>query len=142
MSKFYFTGISKGKQDAIRELLDLKRGVFVSENLRITSSNAIEKYFIEKGFIDATANITSIQDSQLLDAVILKIDVKPGPRLKIEEIVFNGNLAISDKKLRKAMDDTHRYRWWNIFGTSKLLTEKLESDKRLIIETYLSLIHI
>jgi len=136
LSKFYFTGISKGKQDAIRELLDLKRGVFVSENLRITSSNAIEKYFIEKGFIDATANITSIQDSQLLDAVILKIDVKPGPRLKIEEIVFNGNLAISDKKLRKAMDDTHRYRWWNIFGTSKLLKEKLESDKRLVIETY------
>ena len=136
LSKFYFTGISKGKQDAIRELLDLKRGVFVSENLRITSSNAIEKYFIEKGFIDATANITSIQDSQLLDAVILKIDVKPGPRLKIEEIVFNGNLAISDKKLRKAMDDTHRYRWWNIFGTSKLLKEKLESDKRLIVETY------
>ena len=136
LSKFYFTGISKGKQDAIRELLDLKRGVFVSENLRITSSNAIEKYFIEKGFIDATANITSIQDSQLLDAVILKIDVKPGPRLKIEEIVFNGNIAISDKKLRKAMDDTHRYRWWNIFGTSKLLKEKLESDKRLIIETY------
>lgn len=136
LSKFYFTGISKGKQDAIRELLDLKRGVFVSENLRITSSNAIEKYFIEKGFIDATANITSIQDSQLLDAVILKIDVKPGPKLKIEEIVFNGNLAISDKKLRKAMDDTHRYRWWNIFGTSKLLKEKLESDKRLVIETY------
>jgi|TARA_B110000444_G_scaffold254343_1_gene286678 outer membrane protein insertion porin family len=136
LSKFYFTGISKGKQDAIRELLDLKRGVFVSENLRITSSNAIEKYFVEKGFIDATANITSIQDSQLLDAVILKIDVTPGPRLKIEEIVFNGNLAISDKKLRKAMDDTHRYRWWNIFGTSKLLKEKLESDKRLIIEAY------
>jgi outer membrane protein insertion porin family len=136
LSKFYFTGISKGKQDAIRELLDLKRGVFVSENLRITSSNAIQKYFIEKGFIDATASITSKQDSQLLDAVILKIDVKPGPRLKIEEIVFNGNLAISDKKLRKAMDDTHRYRWWNIFGTSKLLKEKLESDKRLIIETY------
>ena len=114
LSKFYFTGISKGRQDAIRELLDLKRGVFVSENLRITSSNAIEKYFVEKGFVDATANITSIQDSQLLDAVILKIDVTPGPRLKIEEIVFNGNLAISDKKLRKAMDDTHRYRWWNI----------------------------
>ena len=136
LSKFYFTGISKGKQDAIRELLDLKRGVFVSENLRITSSNAIEKYFVEKGFIDATANITSIQDSQLLDAVILKIDVTPGPRLKIEEIFFNGNLAISDKKLRKAMDDTHRYRWWNIFGTSKLLKEKLESDKRLIIEAY------
>lgn len=136
LSKFYFTGISKGKQDAIRELLDLKRGVFVSENIRITSSNAIEKYFIEKGFIDATANITFMQDSQLLDAVILKIDVKPGPRLKIEEIVFNGNLAISDKKLRKAMDDTHRYRWWNIFGTSKLLKEKLQSDKRLIIEAY------
>ena len=136
LSKFYFTGIKKAKQDAIRELLDLKRGKVVSKNLLITSSNAIKKYFIEKGFLEADAEITSFQDSSLLDAVILKIDVNPGERLKIEEIIFKGNKSISDKKLRKAMDDTHRYRWWNIFGTSKLLKEKLESDKSLIVEAY------
>ena len=136
LSKFYFTGIKKAKQDAIRELLDLKRGKVVSKNLLITSSNAIKKYFIEKGFLEADAKITSFQDSSLLDAVILKIDVNPGERLKIEEIVFKGNKSISDKKLRKVMDDTHRYRWWNIFGISKLLKEKLESDKSLIVEAY------
>ena len=136
LSKFYFTGIKKAKQDAIRELLDLKRGKVVSKNLLITSSNAIKKYFIEKGFLEADAEITSFQDSSLLDAVILKIDVNPGERLKIEEIVFKGNKSISDKKLRKVMDDTHRYRWWNIFGISKLLKEKLESDKSLIVEAY------
>ena len=136
LSKFYFTGIKKAKQDAIRELLDLKRGKVVSKNLLITSSNAIKKYFIEKGFLEADAEITSFQDSSLLDAVILRIDVNPGERLKIEEIVFTGNKSISDKKLRKVMDDTHRYRWWNIFGISKLLKEKLESDKSLIVEAY------
>lgn len=136
LSKFYFTGIKKAKQDAIRELLDLKRGKVVSKNLLITSSNAIKKYFIEKGFLEANAEITSFQDSSLLDAVILRIDVNPGERLKIEEIVFKGNKSISDKKLRKVMDDTHRYRWWNIFGISKLLKEKLESDKSLIVEAY------
>ena len=136
LSKFYFTGIKKAKQDAIRELLDLKRGKVVSKNLLITSSNAIKKYFIEKGFLEADAEITSFQDSSLLDAVILRIDVNPGERLKIEEIVFKGNKSISDKKLRKVMDDTHRYRWWNIFGISKLLKEKLESDKSLIVEAY------
>lgn len=136
LSKFYFTGIKKAKQDAIRELLDLKRGKVVSKNLLITSSNAIKKYFIEKGFLEADAEITSFQDSSLLDAVILRIDVNPGERLKIEEIVFKGNKSISDKKLRKVMDDTHRYRWWNIFGISKLLKEKLESDKSLLVEAY------
>ena len=136
LSKFYFTGIKKAKQDAIREILDLKRGKVVSKNLLITSSNAIKKYFIEKGFLEADAEITSFQDSSLLDAVILRIDVNPGERLKIEEIVFKGNKSISDKKLRKVMDDTHRYRWWNIFGISKLLKEKLESDKSLIVEAY------
>ena len=136
LSKFYFTGIKKAKQDAIRELLELKRGKVVSKNLLITSSNAIKKYFIEKGFLEADAEITSFQDSSLLDAVILRIDVNPGERLKIEEIVFKGNKSISDKKLRKVMDDTHRYRWWNIFGISKLLKEKLESDKSLIVEAY------
>jgi len=50
LSKYYFTGIKKGKQDALRELLELTRGMVVSENLKITAENAILKHFKEKGF--------------------------------------------------------------------------------------------
>jgi outer membrane protein insertion porin family len=136
LSKYYFTGIKKGKQDALRELLDLNRGMVVSENLKITSTNAILKHFRDKGFPDATAKISTERDSLLLDAVVLRIDIVPGPRLRIDDIVFHGNTALTDAKLRRVMDDTHRYRKWNIFTTSKWLKEKLEADKVLIVEAY------
>ena len=136
LSKYYFTGIKKGKQDALRELLELNRGMVVSENLKITAENAILKHFKEKGFPDATAKIATERDSMLLDAVVLRIDIVPGPRLRIDDIVFHGNTALTDGKLRRVMDDTHRYRKWNIFTTSKLQKEKLEADKVLIVEAY------
>ncbi|NDH89755.1 MAG: outer membrane protein assembly factor BamA [Flavobacteriia bacterium] len=136
LSKYYFTGIKKGKQDALRELLELNRGMVVSENLKITSTNAILKHFRDKGFPDATAKISTERDSLLLDAVVLRIDIVPGPRLRIDDIVFHGNTALTDAKLRRVMDDTHRYRKWNIFTTSKWLKEKLEADKVLIVEAY------
>ena len=136
LSKYYFTGIKKGKQDALRELLELNRGMVVSENLKITSTNAILKHFRDKGFPDATAKISTERDSLLLDAVVLRIDIVPGPRLRIDDIVFHGNTALTDAKLRRVMDDTHRFRKWNIFTTSKWLKEKLEADKVLIVEAY------
>ncbi|MDA8787380.1 outer membrane protein assembly factor BamA [Schleiferiaceae bacterium] len=136
LSKYYFTGIKKGKQDALRELLELNRGMVVSENLKITAKNAILMHFKEKGFPDATAKISTESDSLLLDAVVLRIDVVPGPRLRIDDIEFFGNTALTSGKLRRVMDDTHRYRWWNIFTTSKLLRDKLEADKALLVEAY------
>ena len=136
LSKYYFTGIKKGKQDALRELLELNRGMVVSENLKITSTNAILKHFRDKGFPDATAKISTERDSLLLDAVVLRIDIVPGPRLRIDDILFHGNTALTDAKLRRVMDDTHRFRKWNIFTTSKWLKEKLEADKVLIVEAY------
>ena len=136
LSKYYFTGVNKGKQDALRELLELNRGMVVSENLKITAENAILKHFKEKGFPDATAKISTEKDTILLDAVVLRIDIVPGPRLRIDDIVFHGNTALTDGKLRRVMDDTHRYRKWNIFTTSKLQKEKLEADKVLIVEAY------
>ena len=136
LSKYYFTGIKKGKQDALRELLELNRGIVISENVKITAENAIVKHFREKGFPDATAHIATESDSVLLDAVVLRIDVVPGPRLRIDDIAFFGNTALTSAKLRRVMDDTHRYRWWNIFSTSKLLRSKLEADKALVIAAY------
>jgi|TARA_B110000211_G_scaffold67011_1_gene77471 outer membrane protein insertion porin family len=136
LSKYYFTGIKENKQDNLREKLEISRGMVVSENLRINSEQIIKDYYVDKGFPDARASISTEEDSTFANAVIMRIDVHTGERIRIADILFYGNENIDEKQLRKVMDGTHRRRWWTIFHTSKLLTEELAKDRRLIVDLY------
>jgi outer membrane protein insertion porin family len=136
LSKYYFEGISKSRQDALREKLGLSRGTIVSPNLLRTAEATIRKHFVEKGFPDAKAKLTALQDTEFVQAVVVKVEVQPGPRLRIDDIVFTGNSALKSGKLRRAMDELHRLRWWNIFQSAKYLEDKLEGERALIVEAY------
>ena len=136
LSKYYFVGLSKARQDALREKLGLSRGTIVSQNLLRNSESIIRKHLIEKGFPDATAKITTEADTSFAQAQVLRIDVEEGPRLRIDDIVFEGNTALSGGKLRRAMDELHRLRWWNIFQSAKYLDDKLDGERALIVEAY------
>ena len=71
------------------------------------------------------------------NSVILYIYVDRGEqRIKIQDIIFHGNKALSDGKLRRSMSDTHRKRWYSIFHTSKLIPDNYASDKEKIIAKY------
>ncbi|MEY3693587.1 MAG: hypothetical protein RL157_911, partial [Bacteroidota bacterium] len=134
LSKYYFTGLSKARQDALREKLGLSRGTIVSQNLIRTTESTIRKHFIEKGYPDVKAKVTPLADTGFAQAVVLHLDVETGPRLRIDDIVFEGNQQLSSAKLRRAMDELHRMRWWNIFQSAKYLEEKLDGERALIIE--------
>ena len=136
LSKYYFTGLSKPRQDALREKLGLSRGTIVSQNLIRTTESTIRKHFIEKGYPEVSARVTPVTDTGFAQAVVLRIDVETGPRLRIDDIVFEGNKALSSAKLRRAMDELHRMRWWNIFQSAKYLEDKLEGERALIVEAY------
>ena len=136
LSKYYFEGISKARQDALREKLGLSRGTIVSPNLLRTAEAAIRKHFVEKGFPDVRAKLTALPDTEFIQTVVVKVEVEPGPRLRIDDIVFTGNSALQSGKLRRSMDELHRLRWWNIFQSAKYLEDKLEGERALIVEAY------
>ena len=101
LSKYYFTGIKENKQDNLREKLEISRGMVVSENLRINSEQIIKDYYVDKGFPDARASISTEEDSTFANAVIMRIDVHTGERIRIADILFYGNENIDEKQLRK-----------------------------------------
>ncbi len=136
LSKFYFTGIKKSRKDDLREQLKLSRGKVVTENLIIQAENKTRDYFIDRGHLNAKVKVRVIRDTNETNAVIMGISVNPGEKVKIEDIRFFGNESVASKKLRKAMDETKRHRWWNIFKTSKLLSDELEDDLALVIDKY------
>lgn len=136
LSKFYFTGLSKTQQDAVRELIKWQRGAVVGENVIKTGQNAIVKRYVEKGYPDTKVTITQEPDSLYPGTVILGIHVSRGERIRIVDIVFEGNASLSESVLRRKMKETHQYNKWNIFQTSKMLQDKYEDDKRSIVAYY------
>ena len=135
MSKYYITGVKKSWKDDIREELDLRAGRVVNENLVVLSRNKILSYFREKGYRNARVNILQERDSTYNNAVILGFRIDPGERVKIEEIQFIGNVAVSDKVLYRAMKNTKRA-GKGIFKSSKLRNKEYKEDLRAVITKF------
>nr|MBT4215286.1 outer membrane protein assembly factor BamA [Bacteroidota bacterium] len=138
MSKYFITGVKKSWKDDIREELDLRAGKVVNENLVVMSRNKIQSYFREKGYLNATVDITQERDSSFNNAVILGFRVMPGSRVKIGEIVFVGNESVSDKVLLKAMKNT-KMKGKAIFKVSKLRKKEYSEDMRALVAKYNSM---
>lgn len=136
LSRFYFVGVKKSKQDDLREELKLTRGTIITENLIITSQNKINKLYRDKGYLNVTSKISVELDSSTVGTATLRIQVNPGERVKIENINFYGNTHFDDGDLRGEMEETKRYAWFNIFRTSKFIRHDYRADLRAVIDYY------
>ncbi|MEK6616174.1 MAG: POTRA domain-containing protein, partial [Bacteroidota bacterium] len=138
LSKFSFKGLKKGEIDDLKEKLNLNRGKVVTENLVVTTKNITLERMLDKGYMNATVIVAQEKDSVLANSVILYIHVNKGQKVKIKEVEFHGNANLKSGKLRRAMKETKRKRWYGIFNSHTLLETKYEEDKGKVIEKYLS----
>jgi len=136
LSKFSFKGVKKGEADDIREQIKLTKGSQVTENMKLSSERYIKDFFIDKGYFNTEVNIIEEQDSSLANSVSLIFDIKKNQRIKINDIIFEGNNSIKDAKLRRKMKETKRKTWYNIFKASKFIPKNYAEDKKKIIEKY------
>ena len=137
LSTFTIKGLRKGKANSLREELTLKAGQIVTENLISTTKAQIQKHFIDKGFLDATASIEVLPDDEKRNTAKMRILVTQGPKVKITSIDFEGNQAITDRKLRRVLKKTKEKR--RFLAKSKYIETDYEEDKLKIIEKYLTL---
>ncbi len=136
LSKFSFTGVSKAEADDLRDEIKLIRGSQITADIINSTSRKICNYYINKGFYNATSNITQVEDTLMPNSVILTIDVDKKQKIKIYEIFFDGNEVFTDAKLRRTMKDTKRKTWYNLFKSSKYIENVYEEDKQKIIAKY------
>ena len=136
LSRFSFPGVTKSEADNLRERIKLIRGTMVNENLITTTEKKIVDYFIEKGYLNTSVEITQSEDPTLDNSVELKMKVDKGERTKISEIVFVGAEQLPEKKLRKALRNTKKMRWWSIFKSSKYIPEEFAEDRSALVSAY------
>ena len=134
LSRLHITGIRKGEIEDLQKKLSDKNSKIVNENLLSTTTAIIKKHFAEKGFLNTTVNMKQRQDPGDANSVILDVAVDKKEKVRINSVTFEGNMAFSQKKLRKLLKKTRERRWYNIFGSRKFLRDKYEEDKENLIE--------
>lgn len=106
LSKFKFEGVKKTEADNLREEINLFKEKIITENLKISTQRKIEKYFIDKGYLDVQVVITEEVDPNMVDHRILTLDVQKNKKVKINKIYVEGNEVISSQKVIKSMKET------------------------------------
>lgn len=132
-------GIRKGKIKEVINDNNLKPGVKITKNLITTTKNYITNKYKKNGFLNTQVVISTKPyiDSLGVEAgQDMKIIIDKKDRVKVSSIKFNGNEALSDGKLRKAMKNVKRKNFIRIFKRSKYSEESYEEDKVSIIDKY------
>lgn len=136
LSRFSFAGIKKSEADDLRERIKLVSGKVLNENLVNNTRNSIQKYYYEKGYLNAKVDLIETVDSIMSNSVMLKIKIDKNSKVKIAKINIAGNKDISDKKIKKLMKETKEKGWYKIFNNSKYQEKEYNDDKSLIIDYY------
>lgn len=136
LSKFRFTGVKKGKQETLREDIQLIRGKLITENLLENTRNKVQKYYTDKGFLNAKVKLIEMPDTLINNSVILTIAVEKGERVKIKELVVEGNSALTDRQIKRTMKDTKQKKFYSLFKTSKLVKPAFKKDKQAVVAKY------
>lgn len=137
LASYGFAGtVSRSEADKLREKLNLQRGQQVNDAVKANTAQAVSRFFVDKGFLKATARIVENRDTSLENSVRLQILADKGPRVRIRDIHFTGNDNVPDRRLRRAMKNTKRKRWYNIFGSSKFKYADFKADEDKVIDVY------
>lgn len=109
LTRFKFSGINKTESDNIRDIIKLFRGEVVTPNLLMSTQAKIKSYYDDKGFL-----LADIQPIQILDTVdkvpgvILEFKIDKGDKVRIGDVVIEGNKELDDYQIQKAMKNTKR----------------------------------
>ena len=136
LSKFTFTGIRKGQGEEVGKKITLIRGKVVTDALLNNARAQVRKFFVNKGFLDTKVTITQRADSALSNSVALVINVDQGNKVRIHDIVFEGNTAFSAQKLKRQLKKTKERKPWKILTGGKFQKSEFEDDKKKLVEFY------
>ena len=136
LSRHSFKGAKKSNHDDLNEEVNkhLLKGGIITENVKLNAKEAIEDYYVGKGFLDAKVSIDEIPDNKKVNSVRLVFNIDRGERIKIKDISFTGNQNAKSRKLRNLLENTRRKK--RIFASSKLIQADYKEDKKKIIAYY------
>ncbi|PIF00794.1 MAG: outer membrane protein assembly factor BamA [Maribacter sp.] len=136
LSNVKVNGIKDSKVNEILKDTDLKKGKKITESLIANSKNYIKNKFKKKGFLNAKVNIITVNDTSQTNTRNMVVNIDRGDKVKIKDIVFEGNEKLPAKKLRKALKKTKKKKLGRFWKKSKFIEEDYGNDLTLLVDKY------
>ncbi|MBT8318032.1 MAG: outer membrane protein assembly factor BamA [Lutibacter sp.] len=136
LNKVTIQGIKKNKAKDLQTDAELKTGEMVTDNLIVTTKNYFKKVYQEKGYLKTKVNLDTRPDTTGVNIVNMLVRIDKGEKVKIKDIIFEGNEAFNDKKLKKALKNTKTKMLGRFWKKSKFIEADFEEDLENLITTY------
>lgn len=136
VSVISFEGNKRLKDEQLAELIQSEvRRVFSPSQAEADAASIAEAYRVS-GRLAATVNPKIIRRPD--NRVDLVFEVTEGRVVEVERLNFVGNRAFSDRRLRQVLETKQAGFLRNIIQSDTFIAERLEVDKRVLTEFYLS----
>ncbi|MCB0562284.1 MAG: outer membrane protein assembly factor BamA [Lewinellaceae bacterium] len=134
LSRWAITGLKKQEQKSVEEIAEqqFSKGGILSAHHQNTFRESVQKYFEEKSFADAQISLKQRLNADS-SAIHLRVDIDKGTKLKVANLHFRGNEAVSTRKLHRLMDTKEARR---LFGSARYLPATLTADKEKLLGYY------
>ena len=127
-----FSGNAKIRRGELVDTVLVKSGDLLNPGALRIDEQAIVDYYLEKGFIEATAVAKHVVDEDTNTAVVT-FEIEEGTQTKISEIRFVGNdVHVSDNTLRNLMKTKPQ----SLFNKGLFVETKLQEDLKAIERYY------
>ena len=143
VSTINYIGVKKTEREDLENKLGIIKGGQVTPNIIARAKTLAKRYFDDKGYKNAEINIRQREDVANKNHVILDVDIDKKEKMKIHQIIIDGNQQLPVKKLKGtfftkgALAKTHEAnKLANLLKSKKYTPERWQEDKKGIIEKY------
>jgi outer membrane protein insertion porin family len=116
LSKFFLKGIKKGEIEELSGKTGLVPGRVVTENMKRNATEAITKFYYDKGFRAVNVNVVEAAEANVPNSLNLTFNIDKGEKVKINNINFVG-ATVNEQDLKKQMKGTKEKSRFTLFPT-------------------------
>ena len=132
---FYFKGATKSESDDLKTKTGLIKGRVITENMKQTAEENIQKYYADKGFQSVSVKIDEAKDGPAPNTESLTFNILKGNKVRISQINFFNNKAMPEAKLKQQLKDTKEMSRLTLFPPQD--SSVYGVNKRLSFKEYL-----
>ena len=137
ISAVNYTGMKKSEREDLETRLNMVVGNQITPNILQRAETLIKKYYDDKGFKNAEVFVTQQDDPKKENQVIVNIIVDKHDKIRVNDIIIEGNHAFPDSRIDWAMKKTNRKgKLLNFFRSKKFIEKEFINDKYALIDKY------
>ena len=143
ISSINYYGVKKSEREDLESRIGMAKGMSLTKNLIDRAKILAKKYFDGKGYKNAIIDIVQRDDVTGKNLVVLDVKVDKQAKMKVKQIIFEGNHQLTDKKIKGKIWNKGYFgkihetgKFYSLFKSKKFTAERYNEAKQKLLERY------